>query len=96
MLGCLLRLPNEYPSHLKKLKEKGCSNTLHYTRSWRYWRITKFFFIQGQDQGGCARSKGSLAVGCASPGGLAATRNEDFFTAHDLLCSPVVEEGDEI
>jgi hypothetical protein len=34
--------------------------------------------------------------GLRQSGGLAATIDEDFFTAHDLLCSPVVEEGDEI
>jgi hypothetical protein len=62
------------------------------------------FFIQGQ--GGCgktmlakkilayARAKGEIAVGCASTG-LAATIYDDFYTAHDLFCFPVVEEGDE-
>jgi hypothetical protein len=62
------------------------------------------FFIQGQ--GGCGktmlakkimaytRSKGHIAVGCASTG-LAATIYDDFYTAHDLFCFPVVDEGDE-
>jgi hypothetical protein len=65
---------------------------------------SKMFFIQGQ--GGCGktmlakkilaytRSKGEIAVGCASTG-LAATIYDDFYTAHDLFCYPVVEDGDE-
>jgi ATP-dependent DNA helicase PIF1 len=40
------------------------------------------------------RSKGLIALGCASTG-LAATIYEDFYTAHDLFCYPVVESGAE-
>jgi hypothetical protein len=62
------------------------------------------YFIQGQ--GGCGktmlakkilsytRSQGKIALGCASTG-LAATIYDDFYTAHDLFCFPVVEEGEE-
>jgi hypothetical protein len=65
---------------------------------------THKFFLQGQ--GGCGktmlakkilaytRSKGEIAVGCASTG-LAATIYDDFYTAHELFCFPVVEEGEE-
>ena len=40
-----------------------------------------------------ARSKGLVAVGCASTG-LAATIYEDFSTAHSLFCFPVIDEED--
>jgi hypothetical protein len=65
---------------------------------------TMKFFIQGQ--AGCGkttvakkilaytRSLNFVALGCASTG-LAATIYDDFFTAHDLFCFPVVEEGAE-
>jgi GTPase SAR1 family protein len=61
---------------------------------------TMKYFIQGQ--GGCGkttlakkilaytRSKGLIALGCASTG-LAATIYQDFYTAHDLFCYPVIE-----
>jgi hypothetical protein len=61
------------------------------------------FFIQGQ--GGCgkttlarkimayARSKGNVALGCASTA-LAATNYDDFSTAHSLFCFPVFEEDE--
>jgi hypothetical protein len=64
---------------------------------------TARFFIQGQ--GGCgkttlakklmayARSKGHVALGCASTA-LAATNYDDFTTAHSLFCFPVIEDGD--
>ena len=62
---------------------------------------TSKFFLLGQ--GGCGkttlakkvlaftRSIGQIAVGCASTG-LAATNYEDFYTAHGLLCYPVIED----
>jgi hypothetical protein len=63
------------------------------------------FFIQGQ--GGCGRetmlakkilaytrSQGYIGLGCASTG-LAARNYPDFYTAHDLFCFPVVEEGEQ-
>ena len=62
---------------------------------------TSKFFLLGQ--GGCGkttlakkvlaftRSIGQIAVGCASTG-LAATNYDDFYTAHGLLCYPVIED----
>jgi energy-coupling factor transporter ATP-binding protein EcfA2 len=62
------------------------------------------YFIQGQ--AGCGkttlakkilaytRSQNYVALGCASTG-LATTIYEDFHTAHDLFCYPVVEDGAE-
>ena len=62
---------------------------------------TQKFFLIGQ--GGCGkttiakkilaftRSKGLIAVGCASTG-LAATNYDDFHTAHALFCYPVVDD----
>lgn len=65
--------------------------------------VTAKYFIEGQ--GGCGkttlakkllafvRSKGLIALGCASTG-LAATNYDNFFTAHALFCFPVVDEDD--
>lgn len=66
-------------------------------------RLTQKFFLHGK--GGCGkttlakklmaytRSKGYVALGCASTG-LAASIYDDFYTAHALFMYPVIEDDD--